>query len=68
MKWDIYKTRPSAKHTPVKQNLSNSFLLSNNLFEIKNIYLQTIHLEIVYVYIYIYKDLALNNPQGLICH
>ena len=29
-------------------------------------------LKIIYIYIYIYiyikQDLALNNPQGLICH
>ena len=30
-------------------------------------YLHTIHLQIIYIYIYI-KDFAINNPQGLACH
>ena len=36
---------------------------SNNLF--KNSYLQTARLQIICTY---KEDLALNNPQGLLCH
>ena len=40
--------------------------MSSGLF--KNCYLQTIHLQIIYL-VYMYKqDLVSNNLHGLICH
>ena len=63
----VSDARLSTEIIPLKQNYLLTFILhSNNSFDNKNIYLQTICLQIIYTKKK--KDLALNNTQGLICH
>ena len=49
--------------------LTNFISRCNDSFKNKNIYQQTIHLQIMRVCVCVRKqDLALNNSQMLICH